>query len=534
MAETEGAYGGDLIYRVLCWCLGVVLWLSGCAPVLRPAPVLPAVTPTPAAVIAPQESSTPVPNRPAPGTSPTASTASPWAEWTTYLAALRPQARPATAVLAEMTQYHLALKLASDLSRVEGQADIRYTNREQVPLDRVYLHLFPNLWDDGMTVHAAEVNGQPAATEMPSGDDFVGVPLDPPLQPGESVDLALRFTTPIPSGEGVGNYGELANQGDVLALAHFYPTVMVYDHGWRTETPAPQGDVIFHDASLYDVTLTTPEGMTVVATGSALGKADNGDGTTTWRLAGGPMRDFNIVASGKYQSASKQLGDVTVNSYFLPEDAASGRQALEWASSALPSFEQEFGAYPYRELDIAATSTSAGGIEYPGLVVLANWLYDDPRNQAFFEAAAAHEVAHQWWYNVVGNDQVNQPWLDEGLAQYGAYLYFRHASGAAGAKEFEDSLQRRWQRVFYAEKPVGLPVGDYQDKEYGAIVYGRAGLFFLALRDQIGEEKLAELLRRYYSEFSWGVATSRQFQALAETVSGQDLDVLFDKWVYPQ
>jgi hypothetical protein len=433
-----------------------------------------------------------------------------------------------------MTQYHLDLRLDSDLSQLVGRADVRYTNREQVPLDRVYFHLFPNLWDDGMAVSAAEVAGRPVTLTYLSGDDIVGLPLAAPLQPGESVDLSLQFNTPIPDGEGAGNYGELANQEGVLALAHFYPTVVAHDNGWRTETPSAQGDVIYHDASLYDVKLTAPDGLTVVATGTTLDKVGNGDGTTTWRLAGGPMRDFNIVASGKYQSASKQVGDVTVNSYFTAEDAAGGRQALDWASSALQTFEQSFGAFPYRELDIAATSTSAGGIEYPGMVVIASRLFDDLNSRAFFEAATAHEVAHQWWYNVVGNDQVNVPWLDEGLAQYSTYLYYLDAYGEPGAEGFEDSLQRRWERVGFVEKPVGLAVGDYQDREYGAIVYGRAALFFLALREQIGDEKMAELLRRYYSDFAWRVAGSQEFQALAETVSGQDLDALFKKWVYPQ
>jgi aminopeptidase N len=106
--------------------------------------------------------------------------------------------------------------------------------------------------------------------------------------------------------------------------------------------------------------------------------------------------------------------------------------------------------------------------------------------------------------------------------------------GDPGGSGFEESLRGRWQRVGLEEKPVGLPVGDYTEKEYGAIVYGRAALFFIALRDQIGEEKMTELLRRYYSDFAWGIATSRDFQTLAEKVSGQDLSALFAKWVYPQ
>jgi aminopeptidase N len=530
--RREGIVHGELVMRKLlvAW-LGVVLLLTGCQPpggaADTPAQTPEAAAPTgaPAVPTAPATQPLAEPaNKPAPV----------WNDWNTYLSAFRPEAKPSLAAIEGMTQYHLQLHLAPDRGQVAGQADIRYTNREKVPLDIVYLHLFPNLWNDGMTVSDARVDGQPVSVTYPSGDDLVGLPLSKPLQPGESVDLSLHFSTPIPGGEGAGNYGELANQDGVVALAHFYPTIVVYDDGWHLETPSSQGDVIYHDASLYDVTLTAPEALTVVSTGATLDKADNGDGTATWRLAGGPMRDFNIVASGRYQSASKQLGDVAVNSYFVPEDAAGGRQALDWAAAALQIFEKAFGTYPYRELDVAATSTTAGGIEYPGMVVIANRLFNDPNSRDFFEAAVAHETAHQWWYNVVGNDQVNQPWLDEGLAQYSTYLYFQDVYGDPGGSGFEESLKGRWQRVGLEEKPVGLPVGDYTEKEYGAIVYGRAALFFIALRDQIGEEKMTELLRRYYSDFAWGIATSRDFQTLAEKVSGQDLSALFAKWVYPQ
>ena len=181
-----------------------------------------------------------------------------------------------------------------------------------------------------MTVTEARVDGASVDAIYPSGDDVIGLPLAAPLAPGESVDLALRFALPVPSGDGVGNYGEFALQDGVLALAHFYPTVAVYDTDWRLETPAPHGDVIFQDASLYDVTLIAPADLTVVATGATLGKTDNTDGSATWRLGGGPMRDFNVVASRDYLSASTQVGDITVNSYFLPGDEAGGRKALDW------------------------------------------------------------------------------------------------------------------------------------------------------------------------------------------------------------
>ena len=155
---------------------------------------------------------------------------------------------------------------------------------------------------------------------------------------------------------------------------------------------------------------------------------------------------------------------MTVNSYFLPGDEEGGRKALDWAAEALTIYQREFGAYPYRELDIVETATTAGGIEYPGLVVVASRLYSDPKRQTFFESATVHEVAHQWWYNVVGNDQVNHPWLDEALTQYATYRYFQGAYGDAGGQGFIDSLNGRWTRWTGKRSPSACPRTTTQPK----------------------------------------------------------------------
>lgn len=461
--------------------------------------------------------------------------------WDIYQAALRPAViqqlasdmRPG-GPLSVLTQYSLTVTLSPDLKRVDGRARVRYTNNESVPLAEVYFHLFPNLWNDGMTVAGATVDGRSVAATLESDDDLLRVPLDQPLAPGRWTDIALDFRVPIPTNTEVGNYADFAYVNGILALAHFYPTVVVYDaDGWHLETPATQGDVVYHDASLYDVSLTTPANLIVVATGATLGRVENGDGTVTWRLAGGPLRDFNLAASRRYQTASRQVGDIAVNSYFLPEDAAGGQQALDWAALSLQAYQAQFGAYPYRELDLAATETTAGGIEYPGLIVIGQRFYSDPNNAIFFEGITVHEVAHQWWYNVVGNDQVNHPWLDEALTQYSTYFYYEKYYGPEAITNLLDSFRARWSRVDFAEKPIGLPVSAYPDKEYGAIVYGRGPLFLLALRDRIGADKMAQLLRRYYAEYAWKIAMPADFRRLAEEISGQDLGDLWAQWVEP-
>jgi len=497
-------------------------------------PVPPTHTPVPAATSA-AAAAIPTPDGPS---------RSPEVNWPVYEAALRlaaiqqlaPDMRPGGR-LSSLTQYSLTVTLSSDLKRVDGRARVHYTNNEKDPLNEVYFHLFPNVWNDAMTVAGVSAAGRPVETILESDDDLLRVPLAQRLEPGQWVDIALDFRVPIPDNTEVGNYADFAYINGILALAHFYPTVGVYgDKGWHLETPATQGDVIYHDASLYDVSLTAPVGLVVAATGATLGQApaENGDGTATWRLVGGPMRDFNIAASTRYRIASRPVGDITINSYYLPDDAAGGQQALDWAALSLQAYEAAFGPYPYRELDVAATETTAGGIEYPGLIVVARRFYSDPNNAVYFEGITVHEVAHQWWYNVVGNDQINDPWLDEALTQYSTYFYYEKAYDKQATENLMDSFRARWSRVDFLEKPIGLPVSAYPDKEYGAIVYGRGALFFIALRDQIGADKMAQLLRRYYAEYTWKIAMPADFRRMAEEISGQDLGELWAKWVGPQ
>jgi aminopeptidase N len=134
----------------------------------------------------------------------------------------------------------------------------------------------------------------------------------------------------------------------------------------------------------------------------------------------------------------------------------------------------------------------------------------------------------------VGDDQLNNPWLDESMAQYSTGLYFGSQYGEASARAYvAQDFQGRWDRVKDISKPIGLPVDAYSGAEYSGIVYGRGPLFLLALEEQIGKDKMSALLQRYYREYAWRIATPAGFQKLAEEVSGQDLNALFSAWVYP-
>jgi hypothetical protein len=432
--------------------------------------------------------------------------------------------------------YHIALRIDDSLTLVAGRQEVRYTNVEDTALDQVAFRLFPNLTGGSTTIANLLVDGRPATPQYGQQDSVLFVPLPEPLQPGGQTVIAMDFGVVVPTDAASSNYGTFAYLDDVLALAHVYPMVAVYDdRGWDTVIAPPEGDVVYADASYYLVHVTAPAELVVVASGVMLDQQRFGN-MQTLTIAAGPARDFYLAASPNYEVVSRQVGETTVNSYAPARLQASAQEAADVAAAALAFFGQRFGPYPYTELDLVSTATSALGVEYPGVIALTDRAYGRVFGR-YLESTVAHEVAHQWFYNVVGNDQVGEPWLDEALAQYATLLYFEHQHGPAGAQGFRNSLLGRWEHSDGQKIPIGLPVAAYSEGgeypgTYGSIIYGRGALFFEALRDEMGQETFDEFLYDYARTHWWDIATTESLRAMAEQHCGCNLEALFREWVY--
>jgi aminopeptidase N len=128
------------------------------------------------------------------------------------------------------------------------------------------------------------------------------------------------------------------------------------------------------------------------------------------------------------------------------------------------------------------------------------------------------------------NDQIDEPWLDEGFAQYATYLYFLGNGGEPEAESYRQSWQDRWSHANFEEIPIGLPAASYEPRQYSPIIYGRAPIFIGELEEVMGSEAFFEFLRRYIETFRWQVVNSQDFLSLAEKICGCELDALFDKY----
>lgn len=501
------------------------------APAATAEPTLPDSPATDAATAAP---AVPTADRPQPPTAQASPLNAPPDDRNLYAAGLIEAEQGVLDTLSGAPVYHMEFTIADSMSALEGRQAVTYTNQEDVELAEVYFHLHPKTLDGAIAVSDVAVDG--LAVEAAVEEAVLRVPLPAPLPPGGKTTIAMRFVTTVPTDIGR-NYGVLAYYDDILALAHFYPMVAVYDdEGWNLTPPDVQGDLTYSDAAFYLVRVTAPAETVLVGSGVIAAEESGGDRqTVTYAL--GPARDF-YLAAGDFALVSDTVGETTINSYAPAALADGAALALDVAAAALADHNERLGLYPYTELDIVTTPTSALGIEYPGLIVGTVRMYDmegvtgDGRPYAaILESTTAHEVAHQWFYNLVGNDQLDEPWLDESLASYSTYRYYVTRYGQAGADRYFGTFYDRFARTA-DDMPIGLPVAAYDGGEYGAFVYGRGPVFVRTLEEYMGRDTFDAFLREYSGRYRWQIAGTEAFRAAAEEYCGCDLGPMFAEWVY--
>lgn len=462
-----------------------------------------------------------------------------WDDRSVFEANLVAEARGVLTQLPQASVYHISLSIPPEIDPVTGSLAVRYTNAEDLPLDEVYFRLFPNVNGGQLEVANVRVDGSPVEAVFGSGMTSMAVPLGSPLEPGEAVEIEMEFRLQIAREMG-GNFGLFGFFSDVLVLDTFYPMIPVYDReGWHMDEPSMVGDFTFNDASFYLVEVSAPEELTLVASGIEISRRED-DGEQRVVFAAGPARDFYLAGSEGYTVSSAQFGETRIHSYALEGRDEHREMALQFGQLALRHFSERFGRYPYTEFDIISSPMLALGIEYPGIVGVNHQVYDseknlyaDTPNEIILESVVAHEAGHQWFYNLVGNDQEGEPWLDESITQYATYLYYVDTYGGQGAQGLLSSFYSRWDAVSRDPTAIGQAAENYVGNEYSAIIYGRGAIFMVELEKFMGEEAFAELMMDYVQSNAWEVGTAEEFRALAEEHCECDLAEFWAEWVAP-
>ncbi|NJP07142.1 MAG: M1 family metallopeptidase, partial [Chloroflexaceae bacterium] len=468
-------------------------------------------------------------------------TAVPWPNPTlTVTTVLAPTSTPAPALPPSLTATPTVLSLAEhdrprytlrfwlDPARqiLTGTVSIDLINHTESTLPDIALRLYPNIPDEPgapanprMVVTRATVNDLPVTPVDAAQGSAILLPLAALWQPDEPLQLELAFeATVTPWSDGS------------WPLVSYYPLLAVYQDGdWRLDvTTFP--DRVFSESAFYDVAMTLPDGLDLISSGRIQSTLVNGDGTTTYTMVAGPVRQFALV-TGQLACTETTVGAIQVRACQATQNGLDIALVVQIAADALTVFEQRFGPYPYDELDLQLLPyIFDGGDEFPGLILV----YTDDLVDMGTRSAIAHEVAHQWWFAVVGNDIIREAWLDESLAQYSAIIYAEDVLGPeiAWADWQREVLSRYNGALADGDLPIGLPIDAYPNfSVYYRTVYGKGAVFLQTLRQQLGDAAFFQGLQTYYQQRQHAVATGADLQQAWETASGQDLDSLFATWV---
>jgi hypothetical protein len=460
-------------------------------------------------------------------------------------AGMLPPERRALVDLTTAPRYTLNVNVNWPQATLTGSEDVVYTNNSGTDLGQLILRLYPNApyYEEGaLRVGNVSTGGRPARTELQLDDTVLAGDLPEPLAHAGRVSLSLSFTVTVPHRQ-----DRFGVYQDVMAIGQWYPMLSVYDdEGWHTDPYIAIGDPFYSETSFFTFTLAVPDGMVIAASGVETGRKQLAGDRWAVTYHSPASREIAVVISPDLQRVQAMVDGTTVSSYYLPGDEDAGQKALEVAARSVQVYNDDFGGYPYSDLDVVESyfliEGSPGGMEYPGLVLVSSVLYGSGGmgQSATTETVWAHEVAHQWWYGVVGDDEVDDPWLDEALATYSSVLYFEATGGRKVADQqllVQCTLPYRAVLAAGEDRPVGSPLTAFENDElgYAGIVYGKGCVFFEKLRELLGHDRFMGLLRGYYAAHKYGIVRPEDMHQAILAAAAPDKQAqaerLYQSWI---
>ena len=409
---------------------------------------------------------------------------------------------------APLSQYTISADLDYDAHLLLVDEQITYFNNSSENLPDLVLVVEPNRFSGAFNLQSISWKSGEAISNYSLAGSVLHIPLDSALPPGGRLDLILSFESNLPVQEAP--YGYTDRQTN---LGDWYPFVPPFrsGEGWLIRERSGQGEHLAYEAAdfLVNFRLANPDsssGQPLIIAASAT--PETGSETMQYRLEA--ARSFALSISPLFQVQETLVGDVTVRSYTFPFHPAADEPALQETAKSLATFSEIFGPYPHPCLSVVEADF-LNGMEYDGLIFLSHAFYEyyTGDQKSNLTIIAAHEVAHQWWYGLVGNDQANEPWLDEALSTYSELLYYERVY---------PQLASWWRenRIDFHEPQgwVDSTIYEYGPQDfypYRNAVYLRGALFLADLRQAIGDETFLAFLRDYLRQFSYRQSTGEDF-----------------------
>ncbi len=441
---------------------------------------------------------------------------------------------PSCAAADKDTKYAMSLEYFPETQTLAGEMAVSVYNDSGDAYSTLDFFLAPNAYREGAKYPAVSALYEPAAYyagESYGNITFTGgegtslavcgedenilrATLKQPLYPDERAEVSFSFQTKLASVNHRLGVGQTA-----INLHGFYPLLCLREEGgWQEVVYSCLGDPFLSEIADYALTLTLPEGYSCAYAGEGEQVAKNGK--TEYDIRIEDARDCALVLGKDMRLLSEKVNGVCVEYFAFGEQPSD--LGFQVAKESLSYFSQTFSAYPYSRYAVVQTSLCHGGMESSGLSLVSNALQEKE-----IPAVVAHETAHQWWYSLVGSDQVGEAWQDEGLAEYSTLLFFEaHPDYGVTREGLVDSAKKAFRAYFSltsqlqgkADTGMSRPLSSFSGEyEYVNIAYHKGMLLFESLRDYLGDGVFFAGLKGYAKGYAGKIAS---VEALSSRMGG--------------
>ena len=449
----------------------------------------------------------------------------------------------------DITSYDIFASYDEEAGVLTGTVNFTYFNNTDNEIKDLKFNLFGNAFREdarykpvsdtyrNRAYYAGESYGcmEISNIENCAGWDIAGedenilvVNLLTPIYPEDTVDLTISYTLKL---------ARINHRTGITAktvnLGNFYPVLCAYSaEGFIESNYYYCGDPFISECANYNVTVDLPPEYVAATSGKLVSESESG-GRKKCSYTLDNARDFAMVLSKNFGVATGAVGDTVVNYYYISDTNA--QTSLAAAVESLKYFSDTFGNYEYPTLSVVQTGFCYGGMEYPALTMISDSLDSD--NTVY---TIVHENAHQWWYAMVGSDQLNDAWQDEGLAEYSTLSFFENNPTYGFTRTGIINSATSYYRAFFTvysqlngetDTRMHKSLSEYNSElEYNNITYNKGLVLFDMLRKSVGDEKFYACLKTYFKDNTGKIASPENLYA-AFARCGVDLDGLFSSFI---
>lgn len=454
-----------------------------------------------------------------------------------------------------LTTYTMDLVYEDSTKTLSGNQTVDYINTSDNVLSCIKFHLYPNAFRQGAKKEVVSlsnvikaypngksygniniINAQIGSNDVEyfvCGEDenILQINLNEELYPNERVRIIINYTVKLANINHRLGYGENA-----INLCNFYPIACVYeDDDFVCDLYNSNGDPFYSQVADYNVTLTYPNKFTLASTGEF--NTTNVNNDICANIEAKCVRDFAIVLSSNFKQKTSFYNEGRVNINYFYYNDKTPEQTLVLINKALCFFEEKIGKYPYNQISIVETNFVHGGMEYPNLVLIS----DNIADYTVFQTVVVHELCHQWWYGVVGNNQYDYGWIDEGLTEFSTVYFFdKHP-------EYQKTMENLIQSATYSYTTFMKVYTDVQgevdtsmnrslnefntEPEYVYNTYVKGMLMFSTIYEVVGEKNFSKALKHYYENNLYKVVTPQDVIKYFSSGTGKNLQNLINSWI---